>query len=120
MATLRPARRMLPYGIIFGVLAFAASPSGAWVVGSPSPTATVEALLFGQSRGDFEASLQYVHWGRFCRWYPKHRLCLQLAMLRRFCDWRPNHPLCDDDDQDRFCRKHPRHHRCDDTPPSPS
>jgi hypothetical protein len=114
-----PVPRILLYGILAGAFAFAAPPSDALVVPS-APGIAVGALLLEESRNDSEDLLQYVHWGRFCRWYRHHSLCVQLIKLRSFCDRHPRHRLCDDDDEDRFCRKHPYHRRCDDKPPSPS
>jgi hypothetical protein len=114
MAAVSPIRRMLLDGMVFGVLAFAVTPSSALVVASPAPPATVEALLYGDGRGGSEALLQDVHLGRFCRWYRDHRLCFQLVRPLRFCDRRPAHRLCDDDLDDRFCRKRPNHPLCDD------
>jgi hypothetical protein len=113
MTALRPARRMLRYAIIVGALAFAATPSGAGVVSS-SQAEAVRALVHEESRGDPEARLQQVHWGRFCRWHAKHRLCLKLIIMRHFCERRPDHRLCDDDDSNRFCKKRPKHPLCDD------
>jgi hypothetical protein len=118
MAALRPARRMLLFGIVMGALTLAAPPAGALVVLPPAQAVTVAALLNAEDRGGAEASLQYVHLGRFCQWHSRHLLCHKLVLLRRFCDRRPDHRLCDDGD-DPFCRRHPYHRRCD-KPPSPS
>lgn len=119
MAALRPVHRVLLYGILLAAFPFATTPSGAFVVVSPAPAIAIEALLLGDGRSGSEALLQPVHWGRFCRGQPRHRLCLQMVHLRRFCGKHPGHHLCDDDG-DRFCRRHPNHRRCDDKPPSPS
>jgi hypothetical protein len=109
-----PIRRMLLYGMIFGALTFAVTPSRALVVASPGPAVTTEVLLYRDGPGGSEALLQDVRWGRFCRWHRHHRLCFKFVKLRRFCDRRPHHRLCDDDDDDRFCKKRPNHPLCDD------
>ena len=120
MALVTRMRRGLVYGIVIGALTLPAAAAGAAVVAPPAPAVAVGAPLYGDARSGAEALLQYVHWDRFCRWYGRHQLCVQLVGLRKFCDRRPDHPLCDDDDEDRFCRRHPRHPLCDDKPPSPS
>src|SRR5918996_6017671 len=94
MAALGAVRRALLYGIIVGALAFAATPSGALPAASPAPAVTVRSLLQAGGRGGAEALLQSVRPGQFCRWHPKHRLCLQLVTLPRLCDRRPDHRLC--------------------------
>jgi hypothetical protein len=115
-----PVRRFLLYGIIFGALTFAAAASGTSAVLWPAPAGAVAPMLHGNQQGGAEASLEYVHWNRFCRWYRHHGFCRKLIEMPRFCDRHPRHRFCDDDDDDRFCRKHPYHRRCDDKPPSPS
>jgi hypothetical protein len=118
MAAPGPVPRFLPYGVLLVALIFAAPASGASAVLWPAPAGAAAPLVHGEQGG---ASLEYVHWGRFCRWYRHHGLCRKLIKVRRFCDRHPRHRLCDDDDDDRFCRKHPRHRKCDDDkPPSPS
>ena len=112
--------RFLLSGIVFGALTLVATQAGTSAVLWPAPAGTVAPLPHGDQQYGAEASLEYVHWGRFCRWHRHHRLCRQLIKVRRFCDRRPNHRFCDDNDEDRFCRKHPHHRRCDDKPPSPS
>jgi hypothetical protein len=120
MALLKLVHRVLLYGIFAGALALPAITSSAWSIVPPATLGRAGALLDGGDRGSSEALLQYVHLGRFCRWYQFNRLCVNSVTLRRFCDRRPDHRLCDDDDDDRFCRRHPHHRHCDDKPPSPS
>jgi hypothetical protein len=117
MAALGRVRRLLLFGIIVGAFTVAAIPLGA---GAPAPTVTIGLLLRGDRQVGSEALLQYVHLGRFCRWYGRHRLCSRMVGLRRLCDQNPDHHLCDGEFNDRFCRRHPNHHLCDDEPPSPS
>jgi hypothetical protein len=120
MASLARVRRGLLYGIIVGALTVHATAANAPVGTPPAPAVAAGGLLYGDGRDGSATLLQYVHWGRFCRWHAGHRLCAHLVGLRHFCDRRPNHPLCDDDDEDRFCRRHPHHPLCHDKPPSPS
>jgi hypothetical protein len=120
MAIFGPTRRPLLYGIIVGASIFAATASGTSAIERPAPFVGFGASFHGQGRGGLEALLQRLHRGRFCTWYPRHRLCFVPVGLRRFCDRHPDHHLCDDDNDDPFCRRHPNHRRCDDKPPSPS
>jgi hypothetical protein len=136
MAAPGPRHRALMCGILFGALACAAPSSAARVAVPSVPAIALGAPLLGHSREGAEALLQLVHPGRFCRWYPAHRLCLRLVASPRlcelnpdhrlcagaavddFCERRPDHPLCD---VDRFCERRPDHPLCDDgQPPSPS
>jgi hypothetical protein len=114
MAAHGPVRRVLLYGIVFGTLAFAAPPSNGLVVPLPAPGVTVATLLYADDRGGAEALLQEVHWGRFCRWYPIHRLCLRFVASPRLCERNPDHRLCADAADDHFCKKRPDHPLCDD------
>jgi hypothetical protein len=116
MAARRAALRALLSAVLLGALAGVASLAGV----SPAQAVSAEALLDAGGGPHPAASLQYVHWGRFCSWKSRHPLCIKLINLRRFCDRHPRHKKCDDDDEDRFCRRHPHHHRCHDKPPSPS
>lgn len=136
MAARRPRRLALAYGILFGALACTAPSSAARFAVPSAPGVIIGGPLIEGGRGGAKAVLRSVHRGRFCRWYPIHRLCLRFvaspqlcernpdhrlcadAADDRFCQKRPNHPLCDDD---RFCDKRPDHPLCDDEdPPSPS
>jgi hypothetical protein len=128
-------RCMLLRGIIVGLIAFATAAS-AKPLDAPSTSASVAgSRLYGERGSSRDARLREVHQSHFCRWHPRHGLCVVLVSLRRFCDRRPDHRFCDDDDNrfcrrrpkhplcddDRFCRKRPHHPLCDDDPPpSPS
>jgi hypothetical protein len=114
MAAPRPIRRVLLSGIIFAALTLHATGSKAWVVIPAAPPAAAPLLLYGDEPASAEATLQYVHLGRFCRWHKHHRLCKQPVSLRRFCKSHPRHQLCRSEDEERFCRQHPRHNRCKD------
>src|SRR5918996_5378754 len=81
-----PVRRFLLYGIIFGALPFAAAASGTSAVLWPAPAGAVAPMLHGNQQGGAEASLEYVHWNRFCRWYRHHGFCRKLIEMPRFCD----------------------------------
>jgi hypothetical protein len=102
-----------------GIRATITGAAVALVVLTPVATGTGAAAPAADRGGAAAARLELAHWGRFCGWYPRHALCLQLVILRRWCDRHPKHPLCRDHD-DRFCRRHPHHPKCDDHPPSPS
>jgi hypothetical protein len=114
MAPLGPIYRVLLPGIIFAALALHANASKAWVVVPPDPAVAAPTLLYDDGREGSEASLQYVHLGRFCRWHKQHRLCKQPASLRRFCKEHRRHRVCRDEEEERFCRQHPRNRRCND------
>lgn len=118
MVALRTVKHLLAWGVIFAASTVAAAPSHGSAVAWPTPAATAGALL-DEHQDDAEVLFQLVHGNRFCRWYPRHRLCFKLVLLRRFCDRHPDLRVCEDP-LERFCRRHPNHRRCDDQPPSPS